>query len=116
MARFARCTRFGWIQAKVRIAAKIFPYILVDEYQDTKEIQYHIIGSILKASQRNSKLFIVGDPNQSIFQNLGAYPIEKAELADVTGLEIQKMDLHRNYRSSKKLIEYFEHYLDFATF
>ena len=92
------------------ILSKIFPYILVDEYQDTKEIQYHIIGAILKASQRNSKLFIVGDPNQSIFQNLGAYPIEKDELADVTGLEIQKMDLHKNYRSSKKLIEYFEYY------
>jgi DNA helicase II / ATP-dependent DNA helicase PcrA len=92
------------------ILSNIFPYILVDEYQDTREIQYHIIGSILKASQKKSKLFIVGDPNQSIFQNLGAYPIEKIELEDITGLEIDRMDLHKNYRSSEKLIEYFEYF------
>ncbi len=92
------------------ILSKIFPHILVDEYQDTKEIQYYIIGSILKASQKTAKIFIVGDPNQSIFQNLGAYPIEKSELEEITGLEIERMELDKNYRSSQKIINYFEYY------
>jgi len=87
--------------------SKIFPYILIDEYQDTKEIQYHIIGTILKASNKNSKLFIVGDPNQSIYQTLGAYPIEKEELEKVSGIEIEQMELSKNYRSSQKIIEDF---------
>ncbi len=29
------------------ILCKLFPFILIDEYQDTKEIQYHIISKIL---------------------------------------------------------------------
>ncbi len=90
--------------------SKIFPYILVDEYQDTKEIQYHIIGSILKASEGNTKLFIVGDPNQSIYQTLGAYPIEKDELEEISGIEIEQLELSKNYRSSQKIIEYFYYF------
>lgn len=88
----------------------IFPYILVDEYQDTKEIQYNIIGYILKTRKKSSKLFIVGDPNQSIYQTLGAYPIEKEELEEVTGIEIEQMELSKNYRSSQKVIKYFDYF------
>lgn len=95
--------------------SKIFPYILVDEFQDTKDIQYHIIGSILELSSQKSKLFIVGDPNQSIFQSLGGYAIEKDDLESLTNLEIKQLSLSENYRSSKKIVEYFEHYKTFET-
>ena len=95
------------------ILSKLFPYILVDEYQDTKEIQYHIISSILKACNDNTKLFIVGDPNQSIFQNLGGYPIEKSELEKLSGLKIEQLEVSINYRSSEKIIDYFEYFKTF---
>ncbi len=94
------------------ILSKIFPNFLIDEYQDTKEIQYHIISSIIKASN-NTKLFIVGDPNQSIFQSLGGYPIDKFELEKISGLKIEKMELSKNYRSSHKIIAYFDYFKTF---
>ena len=92
------------------ILSKIFPYVLIDEYQDTKEIQYHIICSILNASRQKTKLFIVGDPNQSIYQTLGSYPIEKSDLEKLCGLNIKELRLTKNYRSSKKIIEYFNYF------
>ncbi len=95
------------------ILSKVFSYILVDEYQDTKEIQYHIISSILKASDQHTNLFIVGDPNQSIYQGLGGYPIEKTDLQKLCGLNIKELKLTKNYRSSKKIIEYFDYFKTF---
>ncbi len=88
----------------------IFHYILVDEYQDTKNIQYHIISIILKSGNGSVKNFIVGDPNQSIFAGLGGYPMEKDELEKISGLNYEQHHLENNFRSSKKIIEYFDYY------
>lgn len=96
-----------------KILSKIFPQILIDEYQDTKEIQYHIICSIIKEDVANTKLFVVGDPNQSIYQNLGGYPIDKTDLETLTGLSIKELELKENYRSSTALINYFEYFKTF---
>lgn len=93
--------------------SKLFSYVLIDEYQDTREIQYHIISSILKAGGKSSKLFIVGDPNQSIYQNLGGFPIERKELKILTGLDIKHVELVKNYRSSHKIIDYFQYFKTF---
>lgn len=97
------------------ILNKIFSYILVDEYQDTKDIQYHILASILNVKNQNSKLFIVGDPNQSIFQSLGGFPMDKDKLEELTNLCIKQMSLSNNYRSSSKIVEYFTYYKTFET-
>mgnify|MGYP003649041258 CR=1 FL=1 len=96
-----------------KILCQLFPFILVDEYQDTKEIQYHIIASILKANNGNSKTLIVGDPNQSIYDSLGGYPMPKEELEKLIGFSLHQNSLSKNYRSSKKVIEYFEYFKTF---
>lgn len=44
-----------------------FSYLMVDEYQDTDEIQYDIFLPILD-DLRNGNLFIVGDDKQSIYR------------------------------------------------
>lgn len=93
-----------------KVLSKIFPQILIDEYQDTKEIQYHIICSIIKENAAKTKLFVVGDPNQSIYQNLGGYPIPKNELEALCGLTINELELQENYRSSESIIDYFEYF------
>jgi len=93
-----------------KVLSKIFPQILIDEYQDTKEIQYHIICSIIKENAANIKLFVVGDPNQSIYQNLGGYPINKIDLEKLSGLKIKELELKENYRSSSLIIDYFEYF------
>lgn len=96
-----------------KILCQLFPFILIDEYQDTKEIQYNIIASILKANNGNSKTLIVGDPNQSIYDSLGGYPMPKEELEKLLGFSLHQNSLSKNYRSSKKVIEYFEYFKTF---
>lgn len=92
------------------ILSKLFPIMLVDEYQDTKEIQYNIIASILRAGQGGSRLFMVGDPNQAIYTSLGGYPIAIQDLEKLTALTIKTLSLSENYRSSKRVIDYFENF------
>ena len=93
------------------ILSKIFPFILIDEYQDTKEIQYHIVTSILKAGEGKSKTLIVGDPNQSIYDTLGGFPMDKKNLEVLLNFSLKDdYSLSNNYRSSARIIEYFDCY------
>lgn len=89
------------------LLSKIFKVILVDEYQDTKEIQYEIIASILRAGRGGTRLFMVGDPNQAIYGSLGGYPIELEKLRSLCGVAINSASLSRNYRSSTRIVNYF---------
>ncbi|MYM23261.1 UvrD-helicase domain-containing protein [Duganella sp. FT135W] len=93
-----------------QIAAKnlagIFRNILVDEYQDTKELQYEIVSYILRKSSATN-FFIVGDPNQAIYDSLGGYPIGLDDLKIKTGLDFHQMELSKNYRSSERVVSYF---------
>lgn len=89
------------------LLSKLFSMVLIDEYQDTKQIQYIIIASILRAGAGASRLFIVGDPNQAIYGSLGGYPIPVNELRTLTGIPITECELSSNYRSSERIIEYF---------
>ncbi|WP_295997992.1 ATP-dependent helicase [Rugamonas sp.] len=87
----------------------IFKDILIDEFQDTKELQYEIISLILRATNETS-LFIVGDPNQAIYESLGGYPIAIDDLKNMTGHEFSELELSKNYRSSERIISYFSHF------
>lgn len=95
------------------ILANLFPFILIDEYQDTKEIQYHIISKILSANKGKSKTLIVGDPNQSIYDTLGGYPMDKKELELLLGFNLKALSLSKNYRSSLKIVSYFDYFKTF---
>ncbi len=41
--------------------------IRIDEYQDTQDLQFGILSSIVRASNERSRVFIVGDKNQAIY-------------------------------------------------
>jgi len=90
--------------------AKLFKIILIDEYQDTKKIQYHIITEILKSRKGKLRTFIVGDPNQSIYESLGGYPMPIKEIEGLLEFGLIPKDLHKNYRSSSRIIEYFSNF------
>ncbi len=47
--------------------AVAFPYILIDEYQDTDPTQFQIAQALTRNFSPETKLSIVGDPKQSIY-------------------------------------------------
>jgi DNA helicase-2/ATP-dependent DNA helicase PcrA len=92
------------------LLGSLFACVLVDEFQDTKEIQYAILGAILKSAGGRATAFLVGDPNQAIYGSLGGYAISRAAFADLCGLELAEMGLVTNYRSSQRIVDYFVNY------
>ncbi len=65
-----------------------FRYIMVDEYQDTNEIQYQIFLPILD-DLREGNLFVVGDEKQSIYMfrdaDLEVFRITKEQISGASG-------------------------------
>ena len=98
-----------------KILGSVISYVLVDEYQDTKEIQYAILAAILKAGRGQVGTFIVGDPNQAIYGSLGGYAITAAEFGGMAGIVLKKMELSANYRNSDRIVDYIGNYNVFAT-
>lgn len=92
------------------LLSHLFKYILVDEYQDTKEIQYFILSKILHAGCGRTKAFVVGDPNQAIYASLGGYAISVASFSKMCHANFTPFRLNKNYRSSTKIIDYFGEY------
>ncbi len=80
---------------------KRFEYIQVDEYQDINTAQYQLISSI---AHPLNNLYVVGDPDQSIYGWRGAdiRNILRFE-HDFPGARIFK--LQQNYRSTKSIIQ-----------
>lgn len=77
-----------------------FRYIMVDEYQDTNYAQY-VWAQLLAREHHN--IFVVGDPDQSIYSWRGAEPYNvKRFLQDYPEARIIK--LLTNYRSSQNII------------
>jgi DNA helicase II / ATP-dependent DNA helicase PcrA len=98
-----------------KLLGSLFTCVLVDEYQDTKEIQYAVLASILKAAGGKVRTFIVGDPNQAIYGSLGGYAITANEFGVMAGIDFKEMELSLNYRSSDRVVRYFGNYNVYAT-
>lgn len=78
-----------------------YRYILIDEYQDTNEVQYKLVK--LLASKRKN-LFVVGDPDQSIYQFRGAnYKNILNFERDYPNTKV--ISLEDNYRSTKMILD-----------
>ncbi len=65
-----------------------FKYIMVDEYQDTNEIQYNIFLPILD-DLKEGNLFVVGDEKQSIYMfrdaELEVFRVTKQNISNTSG-------------------------------
>lgn len=76
-----------------------FQHVLVDEFQDTDVIQYKIL-SILGKKHKN--IFVVGDPDQSIYSFRGANYQNAAYF--LKEFEAEQVLLEKNYRSTNKIL------------
>jgi DNA helicase-2/ATP-dependent DNA helicase PcrA len=94
-----------------KVLSKLFSFIAVDEYQDTKKIQYLIIASILKAGNGTTRTLIVGDPNQAIFGSLGGFAISASDFRAMIGIPLVELELTENYRSSARVIDFFGNFM-----
>ena len=78
-----------------------FKYILIDEYQDTNEVQYKLVKLL---SKKYLNLFVVGDPSQSIYAFRGAnYQNILNFENDFKGCTVIK--LPQNYRSTQTILD-----------
>lgn len=80
---------------------------MVDEYQDTSPVQVELLRHLIG----EKPLFVVGDPQQSIYLFRGA----RSEVFQEKVQEIQNQDGDVqiklvNYRSSPEVLEFFNHY------
>ena len=77
-----------------------FEHILVDEFQDTNEIQYLLLKKLLG---KNSFMTVVGDDDQSIYSWRGAKSSNiKRFQKDFKGVKTIKLE--QNYRSTKNIL------------
>ena len=78
-----------------------YPYLLVDEYQDTNPVQYKLCKQL---SSKYGNIFVVGDMNQSI------YSFRQADYRNILNFEkdfkgAKIIKLEQNYRSTQVILD-----------
>lgn len=82
-----------------------YTHILVDEFQDTNDLQYEIIKLLLNAADN---LFVIGDPLQSIYGFRGASSwVFDRFMADFP--DAAHITLSTNYRSAPQIVQAANH-------
>ncbi|MEW6701894.1 MAG: 3'-5' exonuclease, partial [Bacteroidota bacterium] len=83
-----------------------FKYVMIDEYQDTNELQYEIFMPVLD-HLKSGNLFVVGDEKQSIYMfrdaELEIFERTKNEIHSMQG-EGQLLTLPHSFRMSPQLV------------
>lgn len=92
---------------------------LIDEFQDTDELQWKIFRHIFFESPYANKLYLIGDPKQAIYGFRGADVYTYLRACDVLlqadedeAIEGQKLHLDHNYRSTERLLKAYNSIFD----
>jgi len=88
--------------------ARQFEEILVDEYQDSNNVQETLITSISRERWGKPNVFMVGDVKQSIYRFRLARPelfMDKYERYSVSESLHQKIELYQNFRSRATVLD-----------
>ncbi|HNX16442.1 MAG TPA: 3'-5' exonuclease [Bacilli bacterium] len=78
-----------------------FSHILIDEFQDTNDVEYRMI-KLLKSN--DTSLYVVGDPDQTIYTWRGAnQDIILGLIKEFS--DVETIVLERNYRSTQNILD-----------
>jgi DNA helicase-2/ATP-dependent DNA helicase PcrA len=77
-----------------------FSHILVDEFQDTDALQYKLLRIL---AEKHQQIFVVGDPDQSIYGFRGANYENQTKF--VQEFNAEKVILDQNYRSTNQILK-----------
>ena len=92
---------------------KRFDHILIDEFQDTNDIQAHLLHLLMR---KDTCLYVVGDPDQTIYTWRGAnqgiildtaytYFDKHMHIIPAIDNEMETIILNRNYRSTQTILD-----------
>lgn len=89
---------------------KYFNEIMIDEYQDTSDLQEQFINLI-----ENNNTYMVGDIKQSIYRFRNANPLIFKTKYDNYAKEHggKKIDLNKNFRSRKEVLDNINQFFDY---
>ena len=86
-----------------------FEEIMIDEYQDSNQVQEDILKAVSGEKRGKNNMFMVGDVKQSIYRFRMARPelfMEKYNLYTTDDSEHQRIDLHKNFRSRTQVLDF----------
>lgn len=116
-----------WIGSLIKMALRIvtlnadvkslfnlsYPYVFIDEFQDTSYEQYNIIRCLFMGT--DTKLLCVGDLNQSIMLFANANPTVFDEFQnDFCHANIKRMLLTKNYRATEEIQGVLNKFLEYV--
>ena len=85
-------------------------HILIDEFQDTSLKQFQLITKLVQGWEETDgrTLFVVGDPQQSIYRFRGAEVglFLKAKIQGVGNIKLTPLNLSCNFRSKATIVEW----------
>lgn len=100
--------KFVYTETADKLANR-FEEILIDEYQDSNQLQEVILNAVSKTrlTGENNNIYMVGDVKQSIYKFRLACPelfIEKYDTYGETGDNV-RIELQKNFRSRENVLE-----------
>lgn len=102
-------TEEGFVPSPVTLEyQKQYQEIMIDEYQDSNLIQEAILTSVSTCRSGRYNIFMVGDVKQSIYRFRLSKPelfLEKFYTYNIEESQTQRIDLHKNFRSRKEVLE-----------
>ena len=97
-------------------SGSIFKHVIIDEYQDTNTIQEKLI---FKLSAGHKNVCVVGDDDQALYRFRGATVENLVEFPerciDNLGTAPEEITLDINYRSRKKIVDFYSRFITHPT-
>lgn len=93
---------------------RLISHFLIDEYQDTQELQYQILKSIINSENNiSTEVFFAGDIDQAIYTSIGGVVKDLNQLKELFPFNtITEKNLSGCYRSTQQIVNYYSNFLN----